>query len=147
MGPSSVIGQQLASGRPEESWQPTTLSSSTFYGQKYSVYRPWSRCHFWRQVATHLQTQHPLQDTKNSWKMTWSARRGIHTWPTFKSRVAQTCRQQTKHSKCFSYGYHWAMDWTSAATVMTYFSWNITASDQGCLDMFHVFVGFKMHNT
>ena len=48
-----------------------------------------------------LQIQHPLQDTKNSWTMTWSARWGIHTWPTFKSSIAQTCRQETKTFKMF----------------------------------------------
>ena len=101
MGPSRVVGQQLAFGRPEESWQPTTLSSSTFHGQNIQFTVPEAGVISEDRWPPHLQTQHPLQDTKNSWKMTWSARRGIHTWPTFKSRVAQTCRQQTKHSKCF----------------------------------------------
>ena len=100
-GTISFIGHQLASGCPEISWQPTTLSSSTFYGQNIQFNIPEAGAISEDRWPSHLQTQHPLQDTKNSWKMTWSARRGIHMWATFKSRVAQTCRQQTKHSKCF----------------------------------------------
>ena len=99
---SSVIGHQLASGHPVESWQPTTLSLYTFYGQntQFTLSEAGVNCE--DRWPPHLQTQHPLQNTKNSWKLTWSARRGIHMWPTCKSHVAQTCRQQTKHSKCFT---------------------------------------------
>ena len=101
MGLSSVIGKLLASGHPEESWQPTTLSSSIFYGQNIKFTVPEAGAISEDRWPPHPHTQHPLQDTKNSWKMTWSARRGIHTLPMFKSGVTQTCRQQTKHSKCF----------------------------------------------
>ena len=65
MGPSSVIGQQLASGRPEESWQPTTLSSSTLYGQNIQFTVPEAGVISEDRWPPHPQTQHPLQDTKN----------------------------------------------------------------------------------
>ena len=68
MGLSSVIGHQLAPGRPDESWHRTTLSSSTFYGQNIQFTVPKASVISGDRWPPHLQTQYPSRTLKSNEK-------------------------------------------------------------------------------